>query len=467
MVERIARAVRRFAPAAILAASVLALLIMRASDWRGDEYTYSAMARAVGEWLRGSVSGRQAMQAIFGTGWFMPGIALIGAPPFVLTDDPPHWLQRGWLLAINLGLTALLIRRFARQFGPRHAALAMLFPGLAAGWYFSALSWFPEITAGLLSTLALLAGWRCAVRISRGSLPEWQDVAAMEVCLIAALYLRGPALLLALALNGFLILLAVLAMRGALPRLAAGCLAIALALAPWSIAASRHFDATVITTTNVPLVLADGFGDPARTCFGRCPAGRDIWPAWQFAQGRAAQTGENPLVVERRMMRASLSGLSPRTYLRTVRANFARFLFEPSHVARLFEPVMHGVPPGMRAGLLAFVALATWLLYAPMLAALLLANVARLRGGDGQRLQSLLIKLGTAAAFAQPFVHKSSGRYWVAFAPLMAWSAALLIAAWRDRPGHRRHSAVAGVLDAAQTTYAAAFALAALVLLAA
>jgi hypothetical protein len=258
----------------------------------------------------------------------------------------------------------------------------------------------------------------------------------METALLFAIHARGPALALAAAVHGLLIVLALLSAGRKVPALARiglGAALLGMLVAPWSITASRHFGEPVLTTTNVPLVLADGFGDPAKTCFGPCGEGNDIEPAWDYAQREAARHGINPLEMQRRMMANSLSGLTLRSYLVQVREHFARFLFDPLQRVRNFQPVMYGVPKAMRGTLVGAITVLTLLVYVPFLVALGLANVLVFRSGPSARLQGVLLKLGTAAMFIQPFVHKSSARYWAAFAPLMAWSAALLLAAWRDR----------------------------------
>ena len=444
---------------AVLGAT-LALWFMQSTDWRGDEYTYADMAGAIAGTLRGSQApGDGWAAAIFGTGWFMPGMGVTGAVPFLFDPEPPRVVLRGWALTVNLALGAWLVRCSAQAFGRLYAVMLLVFPGMTAAWYFSAASYLPELTAGLLSTLALLAAWRCAMALTRGEAPRWHDVLAMEALLVAALYLRGPVLLLAVAVHGFLLVTALHSARAAAWRLMAGAAAFALALLPWSLAASAHFGAPVVTTTNVPLVLADGFGDPGRTCFGPCGEGDDIWPAWHFAQGEAARTGENALAIERRMMRNSLEELGPREYLRKVRGNFGRLLLDPLRVVRTFEPVMYRVPPDLREPLVAMVGLLTWVLYTPMLLALLATNILSFRGSDNARVQSLLIKLATLAAFVQPFVHKSSGRYWAGFAPLMAWSAALLASAWLLQKQTGVAETASAILDRVQVVYGCLFAL--------
>ena len=284
--------------------------------------------------------------------------------------------------------------------------------------------------AGLLCALALVSGYRIARTMLIGEIPHWRAMAGLELWLALSLYVRGPQLLIVVGVHAVL-LLALLC--GNMPRLAAGLrigtglAAVALMLAPWSVLVSRHFQTPVLTTTNVPLVLADSFGNPARTCFGPCGAGYDIWPAWHFAHNLAARTGQNELAVQRQMMKSSLSGLTLRTYLQKVRTHFTEFLFDPSGVADQFMRFSYAVPRLLRSPIFSTIAVLTWLIYLPFLLALLIANMLVFRRSANTQLQSLLIKVATACMFLQPFVHKAGPRYWVTFAPLMAWSAALIV----------------------------------------
>lgn len=433
-------------------AAVLSLLVMAKTDWRGDEYTYVAGAKALGDWLAGRIAWNEAYAAVIGPGWFMPGASVIGAPLFALVEAPPQWLVRVWALAVNLGLCLAVLRAFARTFGPVHRLAFLLFPMLAACWHISLFTLMPDIPAGLVGALALLAAWRMALSDE----VTWRSIAALELFLAAAVYLRGPMLLLALGLHALLVLIALLRHQHGALRLFAGLIGLALMIAPWSIAATRHFGEPVLTTTNVPLVFAESFGNPARTCFGPCPAGQDIWPEWHYAEALSQRTGENSLSIQRRMMAASTTDLTLLSYLDQVGQHFSTFLLKPDGLVPMYMEVAYGVPPALRPALGTVLHWLTLIAYVPFLVALLAANVLRFRRSDGEVVQGLLIKLGTAVLFLQPFFHHTSARYWQTFAPLAAWSAALLFTS-QLRPVPAGPRTLPRWFDQAQLAYSAVF----------
>ena len=438
----------------LTAAALLTLYVMRKTDWRGDEYTYVAGASALGDWLAGRLSWAEAYERVIGPGWFMPGASVIGAPLFALVEAPAQGLVRAWALVVNLALCAAVYRDFGRTFGRVHGAIFLLFPMLVASWHVSLVTLMPDIPAGLFAALALLATWRIAMGKSSG----WKAIASLELLLAAAIYLRGPMVLLAIALHGLLLIVTLSRpqpRRHAGPILA-GLMGLALIIAPWSIAATRHFGEPVLTTTNVPLVFAESFGDPARTCFGPCPAGQDIWPEWNYAQSLSQQTGENSLSVQRRMMSASIEGLTPLSYLDQVREHFATFLFRPDGLVPMYLEVAYAVPPDIRPMLGSALHWLTLIVFLPFLFALLAANIMPFRRSDGALFQGLLIKLGTAVLFLQPFFHHTSARYWQTFAPLAAWSAALLITSMK-RPAAAGPRTLPIWMDRAQIAYGGAF----------
>jgi len=320
--------------------------------------------------------------------------------------------------------------------------------------------------------MALLLLCRVSERLTQGRSLRWAEVAGIELLLAAALYLRGPMIAVAIAAN-LLLGAVVFATHGwkAAGKVAVGAAGLALLLAPWSVMMSSRFGETVLTTTNVPLVLADSFGSPDRNCFGPCPPGEDIGPAWKVSESIAAHTGDRALDIQRAMMRHALKDLTPRGYLAQVRAHFATFLFDPGGQAEWYEKVMYGVPEGLRGSLTGAVRWLTLAIYLPFLAALLLANLWRFRRSDSDAVQALAIKAMTGCLLLQPFVHKTSARYWTTFAPLMAWSAVLLLrqlqTGWSSpRAGPERRSLPA-VFDWAQLAWTALFLGAAAAILAA
>lgn len=444
----------------VLIFSAAVLIAMRATNLLGDEYTYAAGARTIARWLAGDASAADTLDAVIGTGWFMPGMAIAGAPIYFFSDDPPLWLLRLFPLLLNLGLFALVCAITWREWGRTHAAALAICPGLVVGWYVAAAGWWPEVPAGLLTMLALVCCWKIGMRVIGERPVGWRVLLLFELALVAALYFRGPVLVLAAGLHAILIVL-LLSRRPVLPRrllqMAAGIALFAVLLLPWSIAISAKFDKVVPTTTNVPLVLANSFAGPEKSCFGACEPGPDIWPAWYFSQDVAAETGENMLDVQARMLDHALADLTASEYLASVRENFGRFFFDPMQRLRAYQDRMYAVPEDWREPLIGLVSAVTLIVYVPFLLALLLANILPFRRSDNLRMQSILLKAATACAFIQPFVHKSSARYWTGFAPLMAWAAALLMSAWLQRLAGKTASTMPGWIDWAQRGYGVAF----------
>lgn len=423
----------------MLAATFTAVML-HTTGLQGDEYTYVGDSRTLGNALAGRPTlGGGLADALFGTGWFMPGMKLWGALLFAVVPEPSQALVRGWAALLNAALLAVLVRLTWTAMGHRAAILMLVFPAFALLWDVAAFSFLPDVPGALLAATGMVMAYRIALRLAQGDALEkpWRAIAALQLVLAAGIYMRGPVLLLALAVNGALVLWAVACRRAKeCVRLVAGCLLLPLALLPWSVAVSYHFDTPVLTTTNFPLVLADSFGNPARTCFGPCTLpGPDIWPSWQFAQKLGHEAGENPLHVERRMMAASLEGLSLQEYLRKVRDHMDTFLMAPQGWLKELQKRQYGALKPLRPLILTVFTAQTLILYIPLMLALLAANLVVVHRGLRLQLQSVAIKLATLSVLMQPFFHKSSGRYWGGLAPFAAWSLALLIAMVRRGRG--------------------------------
>lgn len=439
------------------------LYAFRGSELRGDEYTYVAAAQTLADVIASSgVDTFKAFEAIVGTGWFMPGMALIGAPLFAAFPDAPNWLIFAWMGLVNGTLFTGLLVALRPVLGRRSRSLLLLFPLLAPLWVAGALSFLPDLPAGLLATIAMALAWRISCAMLADKDVSLSLLAAFEACLIVALYLRGPTIAVALVLHSILFAIAlsrrVNRLRAAV-WIAAGFATFSAALAPWSIAVSSHFDHPVLTTTNFPLVLADGFGDPEKTCFGPCGPGYDIIPAARFAEQRAAETGANALAIQREMMEASLEGMDLRSYFAQVREHFGRFLLDPGGRLRARLDKSFAIPEDVRGEVYLVALVPTLALYIPSLLALLIANLVVIRSSDGLALQAVLIKGVTACLFLQPFFHKSSGRYWIAFAAIATWAAVLLWAAWLERRQTLPKRAMPRWLDAMQAIYTVGFTL--------
>jgi len=457
--ERHRRALSLVLLAGWLGTTLLTWRLFANSNLRGDEYTYVAGARALGDALIGrQPAGFDLAGQLIGTGWFMPGAYLLGTPLFMAVPDASLALVRSWMLLVNGVLFLGVVALARRHVGQGLAMVLLAFPGLAPLWHVSAAMHLPDLPAGLLGFAAMLLAVPLARQMLHGEALAWRGLLAMELCLLAALYLRGPMLAVVLALNCVLLALGLgsRARRWQYGGRILGGLALVMAgLLPWSLAVSAHFDKPVLTTTNVPLVLADSFGDPSRTCFGPCEPGIDIVPAWEFARETAQAQQRNPLDVEREMMWYSIAGLTPRSYFAQAREHVGRFVLDPGGWLRNLLTMSYGIPPELRAPLYQLLLAITLVTYVPFMLMLLAANLLLFRQNDSLRVQAMLVKGVTACLSLQPFVHKSSARYWVALAPLAAWSAVLL---WQSRASRAPAvvaSAVPRWLDTMQVLYSA------------
>jgi len=459
--ERHARAIWLVLLTGWLVAVLLTWRVFFNSNLRGDEYTYVAGARALADAVMGrQPAGFDLAGQLIGTGWFMPGAYLLGTPLFMAMPDASFGLVRTWMLLVNgvlfLGVLALV----RRHMGQPLAMVLLVFPGMAPLWHVSAAMHLPDLPAGLLALAAMVLAVPLAGQILRGEQLPWRRLLAMELCLLAALYLRGPMLTVVLALNCPLLVLGLASAKRRWHyggRVLAGLALVMAGLLPWSLTVSAHFGKPVLTTTNVPLVFADGFGDPARTCFGPCQPGIDIVPAWEFARETAQAQQRNPLDVEREMMRYSIAGLTPRSYFAQAREHVGRFVLDPGGWLRNLMTMSYGIPPDLRQPIYRLLLALTLATYVPFMLMLLASNLLLFRQNDSLRVQAMLVKGVTACLCLQPFVHKSSARYWVALAPLAAWSAVLSWQAWiaRPQPAAAGRSMVPRWLDAMQLLYAA------------
>ncbi|MXO73468.1 hypothetical protein [Alteraurantiacibacter buctensis] len=72
--------------------------------------------------LAGRTSVEAAWQVVVGTGWFMPGMCAVAAPPLALDPQAPYWLLRGRVWLVNMAppatLAAILLWRHWRDCQP-------------------------------------------------------------------------------------------------------------------------------------------------------------------------------------------------------------------------------------------------------------------------------------------------------------------------------------------------------------
>ena len=398
-----------------------------------DEQQYYDGARALSNLVRdvGSFTtpdGAELERNVVGSGWFMPGMAIVMAPLFVVFPDAADPLCRAYLGLANLLLLLWAVRSVRRRLGPGYAALLVAFPALLPGWVFMSFTSYGDLPSGLVLVVLVAHVVDMLRRFRAGESPSLKEALQLGLLAIAVLYLRASTLI-ALAALGVVTLLAALVLLRGVPRWRAlGAAALAatvflVLLAPWSIAASRSLDARVLTTTTVPISLANTFGDRAELCYGRCDPDSSLWfRPLRYARevGRAA--GVSEVYVEKQMSDYALRDLDRREYARRAWWNIGSYFFLPANFVRYLTP-----PEGRgTAGLVGQYALlvATYVYYLPLLLTMLISMVRiQVRSLEAQILDTLT-KIALLALFVQPFVHIAGARYWTTAGPLFMIAAA-------------------------------------------
>jgi len=444
---------------------LVAGLFMTTVPLSGDEVHYAMAAKAIGAFLRADITLDAMLATVVGYGWFVPGMSLLLTPLYVFgTPDGP--VIRTYVLVIMFLLWLWTLREVHAEFGRRYAVALLIFPGLEITWHLFATTAWGETGAGLLLVIAFVRTCRIARRALAGESIGVNDMAALELALVLAFYLRGSLLVVALAVHIFIVSMLIFSAQWrSIPRkiamIVAGGLCFGIAVAPWSIAASRTLGDLVIATSTPVLSFGLTFGGAHEICFGPCPGLESGGIAWiaaaKFSRAYAAAHGISEIEAQRRMSAYATRDLAAIEYLRRVQSNFARLALSPAQFTRdRFLPSSWLGLERRTVRLLGYVALAwTSALYFPALLALLIGNLIVIRKDREAQIQSLSFKMLTLCLLLQPFLHPAHSRYWPTFAPLMALSAAFLLGLWATRSTPK--NAGAWPLLAIQWAYVAAF----------
>jgi hypothetical protein len=398
-----------------------------------DEHQYYDGARAISNLVRdlgafAAPDGAELERNVVGSGWFMPGMSILMAPLFVVFPDAGDPLCRAYLGIVNLLLLLWAIRSVRKRLGPGYAALLAAFPALLPGWVFMSFTAYGDPPSGLVLVVLVAHVVDMLRRFRAGESPSLEEALQLGLLATAVLYLRSSTSVV-LAVLGVVTLLAALVLLRGRPRLRAlGAAALSatvflVLLAPWSITASAALDTRVLTTTTVPVSLANTFGDRSQLCFGRCDTDSALWfKPLRYARevGRAA--GESEVEVEEQMSDYALRDLDRRDYARQAWYNIGSYFFIPANFVR------HLVPPDGRSTIGAIgqwgVIGATYFCYLPVLLSMLVSMVRiQVRSLEAQILDTLT-KICLLALFVQPFVHIAGSRYWTTAGPLFMIAAA-------------------------------------------
>lgn len=412
-----------------------------------DEQQYYDGARALSNLLRDvfaftAPDGAELERNVVASGWFMPGMAILMTPLFVVLPDAADPLCRAYLGVANFLVLLWAVRSVKKRLGPGYATLLVAFPALLPSWVLMSFTAYGDPLSGVVLVVLVAHVVDMLRRLRAGEPPAWKEALQLGLLAIAVLYLRSSTSIVLAALGLVTLVAALVLLRGAARwrALAAAGLAgvvFLMLLAPWSIAASRSLEARVVTTTTVPISLANTFGDREQVCFGECDPDSFLWfRPLRYAREVARATGESEVEVEKQMSDYALRDLDRRDYARQTWWNIGSYFLLPANFVRYIAPPEGRGPVGMAAQKLIWGA--TYAYFIPVLLLTLLSMLfVQLRSLEAQILDTLT-KLALLALFVQPFVHVAGSRYWTTAGPLFILAAAGFL---RELYVRRRHVA--------------------------
>ncbi len=405
-----------------------------------DQVSYDDGAKALSNLVRDLAGGgplhlAELQRNLVGGGWFTPGSSIMLTPLYLVDPDAGTTAVRAYLGIFSTLLLLFTALRVRAVLGDLYAAILLVIPGLIPMYLLFSYSAWGDLVAGLFCTILLMELITLMRTLVAGAAPTWQSGARFGVAAIAAVYARSSTSLLVVGMGLVLGLTALLLLRGrvriqaVLSFTLAGITFLAI-LAPWSVFASRTMDARVLTTTTVPIVLANTFGDRDRVCFSPCDPVQDpgsirgnIWfPPMQYSREVARATGESEVLVEKQMWTYTRPSVSAQSFTHDVIGNFWRYAGVPASFVRLLTPDQAD------GGFLSWtIVIGTYLGWGILFlggGALLLTVVRR---STDHQVISLVTTLALGSLFTQPFVHVGTGRYWTTAAPLLAVALGLLV----------------------------------------
>jgi hypothetical protein len=386
----------------------------------GDEVAYLDGGKALSNLVRDLVSlhgpdTAELSRDVVGSGWFMPGMALLLTPLYLVDPHASVAVVRGFLGLVALGLFLLTVVDVRRVLGRWYAVALAIFPGLVPMWLLFGQTAYGDLLAGLLAVLLITRMVAVLHRAWGGTPPRIRDGALLGLLAIAAVYLRSSSTPLVAGIGAVGLLALLWCRRRALVPLLVACGVFLGLLAPWSIAASATFHARVLTTTSVPMALANTFGDRTQVCYGECDPGSTIWfSPVRYAREVARATGTSEVTVLSQMSAYARRDVTAHSYARDVIADWHHYADDPAGFLFKLRP------PGTPMDTAANRAIRSWTerLFFPMIKLTALALLIVTRRSRRDQLLSVLVKLGLFGLLLQPFVHLAGDRYWITAAPL-------------------------------------------------
>ncbi|MFL6158884.1 MAG: hypothetical protein ACJ72D_22575 [Marmoricola sp.] len=400
----------------------------------GDEAYYLDSAKALSNLVRdlvgaGPVHLEELRRNVVGNGWFMPGNSILLTPLYLVDPDASITVVRIYLGVVTSLLLLVTALRVRSVLGDLYAGLLIVGTGLVPMWVLYSFAAWGDLVAGLLIVLMVLELVTVIRTLRHGDSPTWRDAVRLGLVAIAVVYARSSASLLVAGMAVVLVIVATTLLRGRVRLRAFGAVGLAgvlfaALLAPWSLFASSTLGGRVVTTTSVPVVLANTFGDRTELCFGPCDPTSTIWfSPTNYSREVARATGTNELVVQKQMSSYARRDVTASSYARDVGMDFARYTLQPAAFTRYLLGGSEGRPTPANL----FVTVLTDLLWGLLVLGIVGTLLRVVRRPVELQVLGLLITLGLGSLLTQPFVHIAGSRYWTSAAPLAALGLALLV----------------------------------------
>lgn len=425
-----------------------------------DQVSYDDGAKALSNFVRDLVGGgpmhiAELQRNLVGGGWFTPGSSIMLTPLYLVDPDAGTTAVRAYLGVFSTLLLLFTALRVRAVLGDLYAGILLVIPGLIPMYLLFSYSAWGDLIAGLLCTILLMELITLMRTLVAGEAPTWKAGIRFGLAAIAVVYARSSTSLLVVGIGVVLGVTALLLLRGRVrvrAVLSFGLAAITFLaiLAPWSVFASKTMDARVLTTTTVPIVMANTFGDRDRVCFSACDPVQEpgsirgnIWfPPMQYSREVARATGESEVLVEQQMWTYTRPSVSAQSFAHDVIGNFWRYAGIPASFARLLIPAE--ADGGFLYWTIVISTYAGWGILFLGGGALLLTVVRR---STDHQVISLVTTLALGSLFTQPFVHVGTGRYWTTAAPLLAIALGLLVVLIDARRTNPRFSVGSATMD--------------------
>jgi hypothetical protein len=418
-------------------------------DEVGDEIYYLDGGRELSNLVRDLVAFKPIdttglERNVVGNGWFMPGMSILLTPLFIVFPDASYEQIRGYL-----GLTSTLLMIAAalnvrRVLGPAYATAMVAFPGLVPVWILFSYGAWGDLMAGLVIVFLVTQLIVIFRGLADGVPPTLWQGAKLGLTGITIVYLRSSALVVVLALFAMVLVGLVFLLRSrsrwrGVAAFGSASAVFVMLLLPWSLSVSSVMDTRVTTTTSVPTVLANTFGDRSEVCFGPCDPGSMWFGPLRYSREVARETGHSELEVQAEMSAYARQDVTATSYADQVLYNIGLYVVQPQRFVELIRP--ESLQDGWQETTLEIF---TMVLFFAALPAVLVAFLTAYRRPYQDQVLNLVLKLGVGALLTQPFVHICGSRYWTTAGPLWAM---MVVLAWQQRRGESREPAVA---DAAE-----------------